>query len=134
MYPTFSLHSENQEQWELSNYFIDSHDIQIELYRSQTHLNTVYDFITCFLQPSHNRSTFSLSERESELEREKEIDGKKNRAKKPNANNEKWKKKETIHQHLHETKRKWIRYREINIILVNGLESTGTQIEHAAVL
>lgn len=77
MYPTFSLHSENQEQWELSNYFIDSHDIQIELYRSQTHLNTVYDFITCFLQPSHNRSTFSLSERESELEREKEIDGKK---------------------------------------------------------
>lgn len=72
----------------------------------------------------------SERERESELEREKEID----RRKKSNANNEKWKKKETIHQHLHETKRKWICYREINIILVNGLESTGTPIEHAAIL
>lgn len=47
-YPTFSLHAKNWEQWELSNYFIDSHDIQIELHCSQTHLNTVYDFITCF--------------------------------------------------------------------------------------
>lgn len=47
MHPT-AQSPENREQWELSNYFIDSHDIQIELHRFQTHLNTVYDFITCF--------------------------------------------------------------------------------------